>query len=84
MSVDLFHLSVVVDVAYTETAELAALKALTAPPGASDAARLDELVAKASCGPLQSLLMVIGEQIEAMSYDLDRLYDDNDPAVVHL
>ena len=59
-----------------EAAEQAALTALTPPLSADDQARLDELNAKASRGPLQSVLMVIGEQIEAVSYDLDRLYDD--------
>ncbi len=59
-----------------EAAELASLRALTPPLSADDQARLDELEAKASRGPLQSLLRVIGEQIEAVSYDLDRLYDD--------
>jgi len=59
-----------------ETAEQAALAALTPPLGAADAARLAELDAKAARGPLQSLLMVIGEQVEAVAYDLDRLYDD--------
>jgi len=59
-----------------ETAEQAALAALTPPLGAADTARLAELDAKAARGPLQSLLMVIGEQVEAVAYDLDRLYDD--------
>lgn len=59
-----------------EAAEQAALQALTPPLDTDDQARLDELDAKASRGPLQSLLMVIGEQIEAVSYDLERLYDD--------
>jgi hypothetical protein len=57
-----------------EAAEQAALRAQPTPLAADDQARLDELDAKASRGPLQSLLMVIGEQVEAVSYDLDRLY----------
>ncbi len=59
-----------------EVAEQAALAGLTPPLSADDAARLAELNAKAARGPLELLLMVIGEQIEAVSYDLDRLYDD--------
>jgi hypothetical protein len=59
-----------------EVAEQAALATLTPPLSADDAARLAELNAKAARGPLESLLMVIGEQIEAVSYDLERLYDD--------
>ena len=39
-----------------EAAEQAALRALTPPLSADDQARLDELEAKASRGPLQSLL----------------------------
>ena len=34
------------------------------------------MTAKASRGPLQSLLMLVGEQIAAVAYDLDQLYDD--------
>src|SRR5271167_4785730 len=59
-----------------EVAEQAALAAMTPPLSADDAARLAELNAKAARGPLESLLMVIGEHIEAVSYDLERLYDD--------
>jgi hypothetical protein len=59
-----------------ETAQLQALQAL-APPLASDQqAALDKLTAKASRGPLQSLLLVIQEQLAVLAEDLDQLYDD--------
>ena len=63
-----------------ETATLAALQLLTtplSPPLPPDQQALfDELTAKASRGPLQSLLMVIQEQLGLVSDDLDQLYDD--------
>ena len=59
-----------------ELAELNALQALTPPLTADQQAQLDELIAKAARGPLQSLLMLIGEQIAAVADDLDQLYDD--------
>jgi hypothetical protein len=59
----------------SEQAELAGLQAATSL-SADEQARLDALLAKAARGPLQSLLSVIGEQFEALAYDLDRLYDD--------
>jgi hypothetical protein len=61
-----------------EKSELAALQVLALnPPLSSDQqARLEELTAKASRGPLQSLLMVIQEQLMIMAEDLDQLYDD--------
>src|ERR1019366_10069133 len=63
-----------------ETAALAALQLLTtplSPPLPPDQQALfDELTAKASRGPLQSLLMVIQEQLGLVSDDLDQLYDD--------
>ena len=59
-----------------ELAELAALQALPPPLAADQQAQLDQLTAKAARGPLQSLLMLIGEQIAAVAYDLDQLYDD--------
>jgi hypothetical protein len=58
-----------------EQADLAKLRA-KGGLSADEQRQLDELTAKAARGPLQSLLMVIGEQIEAVAYDLDRLYDD--------
>ena len=38
--------------------------------------QLSQLLAKASRGPLQSLLMLIAEQVAAVEEDLDQLYDD--------
>jgi hypothetical protein len=60
-----------------ESAELAQLQALTPPLSADQQSQLDELAAKAARGPLQSLLMVIEEQLQAVAYDLDQLYDDH-------
>ncbi|MGA8575392.1 MAG: hypothetical protein WB609_06835 [Candidatus Cybelea sp.] len=89
MSVDLFELLPAIyrirdaQIAQTqslltkaEEVELKALQALTPPLAADERARLDELLAKASRGPLQSLLMLIGEQVAAVAYDIDQLYDD--------
>jgi hypothetical protein len=59
-----------------ETAELGSLRALTPPLASDQQARLDELTAKAARGPLESLLLLIGEQIAAVAEDLDQLYDD--------
>lgn len=39
-------------------------------------AELQLLQTLAARGPLESLLMVVCEQLEAVAYDLDRLYDD--------
>jgi len=60
----------------TQQAELAQLQALPQPLPADQQAQLDQLLALASRGPLQSLLMVVGEQLAAVAYDLDQLYDD--------
>ena len=59
-----------------ESAQLKALQALTPPLPADQQAELDQLLAKASRGPLQSLLMVIQEQLAVVAQDLDQLYDD--------
>ncbi|HEY6250654.1 MAG TPA: hypothetical protein VI685_11895 [Candidatus Angelobacter sp.] len=59
-----------------ESAQLTALQALTPPLPADQQAELDLLLAKASRGPLQSLLMVIQEQLAVLAEDLDQLYDD--------
>jgi hypothetical protein len=59
-----------------ETAELGSLRALTPPLAPDQQARLGELAAKAARGPLESLLLLIGEQISAISEDLEQLYDD--------
>jgi len=60
----------------TQLAELAQLQALPQPLPADQQAQLAKLQALASRGPLQSLLMLVGEQLEAVAYDLDQLYDD--------
>ncbi len=59
-----------------EQAALAALEALVPPLTSDQQAELDQLIAKASRGPLQSLLMLVQEQVAAVAYDLDQLYDD--------
>jgi hypothetical protein len=59
-----------------EAAELASLRALTPPLAADQEARLAELAAKAARGPLESLLLLIGEQVAGVVEDLDQLYDD--------
>ncbi|MGB6745638.1 MAG: hypothetical protein WBE38_18465 [Terracidiphilus sp.] len=59
-----------------EQAELAALQSAPSPLSADEQTQLNELTAKASRGPLQSLLMVIQEQLKVVAYDLDQLYDD--------
>ncbi|MGA2349990.1 MAG: hypothetical protein ABSF70_06110 [Terracidiphilus sp.] len=52
------------------------LQALPQPLPADQQAQLDELQTLASRGPLESMLMVVSEQLTAVAYDLDRLYDD--------
>ncbi len=59
-----------------EQTELAELQAQVTPLGTDQQALLDELAAKAARGPLQSLLMLLGEQLAAVAYDIDQLYDD--------
>jgi len=59
-----------------EKNQLAALQALTPPLSADQQALLDLLTAKASRGPLESLLRVIQEQLDIVAEDLDQLYDD--------
>jgi hypothetical protein len=59
-----------------EQTTLASLQALLPPLSADQQAQLDALTAKSTCGPLQSLLMVIEEQLAVMAEDLDQLYDD--------
>jgi hypothetical protein len=59
-----------------EAAQLSALQALTTPLSADQQAELDQLLAKASRGPLHSLLMVVQEQLAVLAEDLDQLYDD--------
>jgi hypothetical protein len=60
----------------SDTAQIRALQALPSPLSAAQQAQLDRLTAKAARGPLQSLLMLIEEQLAAMEYDLEQLYDD--------
>ena len=59
-----------------ETAELAALEATPPPLSIDQQLRLDELAARATRGPLESLLLVIQEQLMVLAADLDQLYDD--------
>jgi hypothetical protein len=59
-----------------EIAQLAALQALTPPLSSDQQALLTQLTAKASRGPLESLLLVIQEQLAILANDLDQLYDD--------
>src|SRR5215471_439127 len=59
-----------------EQSQLTFLQAQPQPLAPAQQQQLDALLAKAACGPLQSLLMLIGEQMAIMSEDLDQLYDD--------
>jgi hypothetical protein len=59
-----------------EIAQLNALQALVPLLSSDQQAELEELTAKASRGPLESLLMVIQEQLGIVAEDLDQLYDD--------
>jgi hypothetical protein len=60
----------------SDTAQIRALQALPSPLSAAQQAQLDQLTAKAARGPLQSLLLLIEEQLAAIEYDLEQLYDD--------
>ena len=59
-----------------EQADFAALQALAPPLSVGQQTQLDALTAKASRGPLESILMVIGEQLSALAEDMDQLYDN--------
>jgi hypothetical protein len=59
-----------------EAAQLASLQASAAALTSAQQAQLDELTAKAGRGPLQSLLMLVAEQLAAVEDDLDQLYDN--------
>jgi hypothetical protein len=59
-----------------EQAALTGLQAALPPLSADQQAQLDQLTAKSTRGPLESLLMVIEEQLAAFAEDLDQLYDD--------
>lgn len=60
----------------TESAQLTALQALPPPLTPVEQSQLDQLLAKAARGPLQSLVMLVAEQIAVVEEDLDQLYDD--------
>ena len=89
MSFELFHLVPAVyrlrdaQIAQTmqlltpaEQTELASLQTQATPLTDDQKALLTELTAKQARGPLQSLLMVIDEQLAAFAEDLDQFYDD--------
>jgi hypothetical protein len=59
-----------------EQGEVATLQATAPPLSAEQQALLDSLLAKSVRGPLESLLMVIDEQLAVFAEDLDQLYDD--------
>jgi hypothetical protein len=59
-----------------EKVQLAALQALLPPLTVDEQTELDGLLAKSKRGPLESLVMVIEEQLLVMAEDLDQLYDD--------
>jgi hypothetical protein len=59
-----------------EQADLQSLQALPGPLSNEQQAQLDGLTAKASRGPLQSLLMLIEEQIDLISENLAQFYDN--------
>ena len=60
----------------TETAQMQALQALAPPLTTVQQQQLDQLTAKAARGPLQSLLMLVEEQMAIVAEDLNQLYDD--------
>ncbi|HEY2012839.1 MAG TPA: hypothetical protein VGH38_05025, partial [Bryobacteraceae bacterium] len=62
--------------AAAESAELSELQSLVPDLSDDEAARLDQLTAKRSRGPLASLLMLIEEQLAVVAQNLDQLYDD--------
>jgi hypothetical protein len=59
-----------------EQLELKNLQALTPPLPPVQEQQLEALLAKATRGPLQSLLMLVAEQLAIVADDLDQLYDD--------
>jgi hypothetical protein len=59
-----------------EQTDLTNLQSSTTPLDSEEQALLDALVAKSTRGPLQSLLMVIDEQLHYFAADLDQLYND--------
>jgi hypothetical protein len=59
-----------------ETAQLQALQAVSPALSPAQQQQLDQLNAKAARGPLQSLLMLIDEQMAVIAEDLNQLYDN--------
>jgi len=59
-----------------EQTTLQNLQALSPPLTPVQQQQLDALTAKAARGPLQSLLMLVEEQLAVVAEDLDQLYDD--------
>jgi hypothetical protein len=59
-----------------EQAQLVALQALAPPLTSDQQAQLTALAAKAGRGPLESLLLLVQEQVAAVAYDVEQLYDD--------
>lgn len=59
-----------------ETTLLQSLRTSTTALTTTQQAQLNALTAKAARGPLQSLMMLIAEQVAAVEEDLSQLYDD--------
>jgi hypothetical protein len=59
-----------------EKAQLQALQALTPPLSPDEQDQLNQLTAKASRGPLASLLALVDEQLAVLAQDLNQLYDN--------
>jgi len=59
-----------------EQKKLTSLQTSSTPLNTEEQALLAALIAKSTRGPLQSLLMVIDEQLQYFSADLDQLYND--------
>jgi hypothetical protein len=59
-----------------EQIDLTNLQNSSTPLNAEQQALLAELIAKSTRGPLESLLMVIDEQLQYFAADLDQLYND--------
>ena len=59
-----------------ESAQLQVLQALVPPLTPVQQQQLDQLTAKAARGPLESMLMLVEEQLAVIAEDLDQLYDN--------
>jgi hypothetical protein len=59
-----------------EEAQLSLLQSLPPPLAPDQQAQLDALIAKAARGPLESLLMLLQEQVAVVADDLAQFYDD--------